>query len=459
MHPTSVVAVTRSICWFRRDLRLTDNPAWSAATEADEVLALYVLEPALLARAGDRRRAHLLAAVADLGDQLAQLGGRLLVVEGPAHAVVASLAAEHGVAEVHANADVTPFARIRDAHCDGVAPMRWHWGTLVQPPGAVLTGKGTLSRVFTPFYRRWAQTEVGTVQPAGSARLLDPVGGIPLPEADPSIDPTTAGSRGAQDRLAAFCGIVDDYPDLRDLPAVAGTSSLSADLRFGTLGPREVLYEVGGASPGREAFCRQLAWRDWYAHLFHQNPALATRAMKPEYDAIAWRDDPADLEAWQQGLTGYPMVDAGMRQLLHTGWMHNRVRMITASFLVKDLLIDWRSGEHWFRTMLIDADVPQNVGNWQWVAGTGPDAAPYFRVLNPVTQSRRFDPDGEYIRRWVPELAELSNSVIHEPWTAAPLDLAAAGVVLGDTYPAPLVDHGDARDRTLDAYKSALGRT
>ncbi len=218
------------------------------------------------------------------------------------------------------------------------------------------------------------------------------------------------------------------------------------------------MLAAGDADADRQAFVRQLAWRDWFAHLLVEVPSLARRSLRPEYERIPWRDDPDGLEAWRTGRTGYPIVDAGMRELRATGSMHNRVRMITASFLVKDLLVDWRVGERHFRHLLTDGDVSQNIGNWQWVAGTGPDAAPYFRVFNPVTQSRAHDPAGRYLRRWLPELGGLSDRDVHAPWEAGPLSLAAAGVTLGVDYPEPIVDHRDARQRALAAY-SEVRRT
>ncbi len=445
--------MTTAVVWFRRDLRLDDNPAWADATAtADAVCPLYVIDPALFEPAGEHRRRALLGYLGSLDGELRGRGGRLRVECGRPADVVPRVAASVGAASIHLNADTTPYSRRRDAavgHAlgDGVG---WHdhWGTLVCRPGSITTTSGSVSRVFTPFFRRWNATEWDDRPEGGEASITaDPGDGVP----DGGDD--SFSERAALDRLAEFDGFVDDYPDGRDRLADDATSQLSTALRWGAISPRRVATEIGGGTPGREAFVRQLAWRDWYAHLLVELPDLRTRAMKPDHE-IAWIRDDHGTAAWRDGRTGYPVVDAGMRQLARTGWMHNRARMITASFLCKDLLVDWRLGERWFFDQLADGDVAQNAGNWQWVAGTGPDAAPYFRIFNPVTQSRRFDPDGDYIRRWVPELADVPTQWIHAPWEAPPLELAAAGVVLGDDYPAPIVDHAAARDRALAAYQA-----
>ncbi|MFT4989798.1 MAG: deoxyribodipyrimidine photo-lyase [Acidimicrobiales bacterium] len=449
------------LVWFRRDLRLGDNPAWAAATkQADQVTALFVLDPALFDRAGTFRQQALVAHLRCLDAQLRERGGRLRIEHGDPAVVVPSIMNTLAADRVHWNTDTTPYAVPRDTNVAAALGDRvqTHWGTFVHEPGRVLTGRGTLSKVFTPFYNVWNKTEMTAwVTGEGDATVADEAG-AGLPQLG-SAQEHAAGEHAARERLHNFLGRIDDYLDTRDLPAVDGTSQLSGDLRFGTLSPREIAAVVGETTNGRRGFVRQLAWRDWYAHLLFQNPTMPSAAIKPEYDAVVWRNDADDFQAWKDGTTGYPIVDAGMRQLLHTGWMHNRVRMIVGSFLVKDLLVDWRKGERWFRHLLVDADMSQNVGNWQWVAGCGTDAAPYFRVFNPWTQSRKFDTAGDYIRQWVPELAGLDKKMIHEPHLAPPLDLAAAGVVLGDTYPHPIVDHAFARDRVLTAYKTALGKT
>lgn len=441
------------IAWFRRDLRLDDNPAWAAATVDDAVVALVVVEPGLLDTAGPFRRRAFLDGLGRLDADLAERGGRLRVETGNPAEVVPAVAAAHDAASVQVNNDVSRWSTARDRRVAAAlpCPLVGHWGTLVQRPGDVLTLKGTLSQVFTPFYNAWAKLPLGPPVVAGDATILAD-GGEGVPDHDPIEQPPF-------ELLQTFLTHAERYPTERDLPAVAGTSELSTALRFGTISARQVARIAGTDQPGAAAFVRQLAWRDWYAHLTAQKPDIDRLALRPEYDTIPWETGP-DAEraftAWTEGRTGYPIVDAGMRQLAATGWMHNRVRMITASFLVKDLLIDWRRGERWFRHLLSDADIPQNAGNWQWVAGTGPDAAPYFRVFNPILQSKKFDSAGAYLRRWVPELAGLNDKQIHWPADVPPLDLAAAGVVLGDTYPAPIVDHFAAKEETLLAYKSAL---
>lgn len=442
--------MSTGIVWFRKDLRLRDNPAWTAATRDHErVIALFVVDPGLWDRVSDRRVALIAGHLRKLDESLRERGGRLRIELGNPRQVIPAVVAATGATKVAANADVTQYAKNRDATVATSVDLELHHGTLVHPPGSILTQEGDRYRVFTPFSRRWFETSPPRPDAPGNARIGGKAG-RELPETEsPPLEP---GEEAAYARLEAFDP--ERYPEERNRPDLDSTSRLSIDLKCGVISPLGILDHVGVGSDGARAFVRQLAWRDFYAHLLDENPGLVDHAMKPGYDRIAWRDDPEGFDAWTRGMTGYPLVDAGMRQLLAEGWMHNRVRMVTASLLVKDLLVDWRKGERWFRRQLLDGDVSQNVGNWQWVAGTGADAAPYFRVFNPVSQSKTFDPEGDYIRRWVPELAAVPTEYIHEPWTAGPLALTSWNA---DAYPAPIVDHAEARQRAVDVYKSAVG--
>jgi deoxyribodipyrimidine photo-lyase len=445
--------MSTALVWFRSDLRLTENPAWAAATSDHErVVALFVLDPALWHGCGVRRRAQLGANLAALDQSLSAWGGRLRVRRGDPRSLVPEEAA--AVEAVYWNGDAGPYAADRDGTVAARIRCRVEIrpGNFVHGPGRVVTDRGSAYRVFGPFYRRWSSAIREPWPEPGQGRVAaDPGDGLP----DCDEPPMPAGERGAEGRLEAFLGKADLYADERDLPFRDGTSRLSADLKFGTISPRAVADLVGDSSPGRRAFLRQLAWRDFFAHLMAAAPRTRDHSARPQYEGVRWRVDPEGFAAWAAGQTGFPMVDAGMRQLAAEGWIHGRVRMVAASFLVKDLLVDWRLGERHFRRQLIDGDVAQNVGNWQWVAGTGYDAAPYFRILNPVVQSRRLDPEGEYLRRWVPELSRLPSVAIHAPWEAGSGVLARAGVVLGETYPAPMVDHAEARRATLAAYGAA----
>jgi deoxyribodipyrimidine photo-lyase len=433
--------------WFRRDLRLGDNPALLEACAEGAVVPLFVLDPRLWEPSGDPRRAYLAASLRSLDADLRGLGGRLVVLHGdPTHCVVEA-AREVGADRVHIAADYGPYGRRRDAAVEaaladaGVALVRTGSPYAVAP-GRVVNQQGNPYRVYTPFSKAWA--EHGWRGPVDAPRhgdwlTLDADAG--LPDAGPAgAELPEAGEAAALHRWHEFAAAaLDDYADDRDRPGVDGTSRLSVHLKWGEIHPRTLLADLAPRrSKGAATFRKELAWREFYADVLFHHPETARDYLRPEFARMAY-DQPGDrLTAWQEGRTGFPIVDAGMRQLAATGWMHNRVRMITASFLLKDLHVEWQYGARHFMRLLVDGDLASNQHGWQWVAGSGTDAAPYFRVFNPTTQGRRFDPDGTYIRRWVPELADVADP--HEP-----------GPVPG--YPAPIVDHGAERQEALARYE------
>lgn len=467
------------LLWFRQDLRLADNPALHAAVASGRpVLPVYILDDETPGawRLGGAARWWLHHSLAALARNLGTLGAPLVLRRGEARRVVTDLVRDTGAAAVYWNRCYEPQAIARDETIkamlkqDGIEARSFN-SALLHEPWTVENKAGEPFRVYSAFWRAClARDEPEAPLPAPKA--LVPATAESDHLEDWALLPTapnwakdfeaawTPGEDGARDRLTGFLDeAVNRYKAQRDRPDIAATSRLSPHLHFGEIGPRQIWHATqaaiaaGGASETSALkFLSEVGWREFSHHLLYHNRTLPEAPLRPEFADFPWHENGAALAAWQRGRTGYPIVDAGMRELWATGWMHNRVRMIVASFLVKDLLIPWQEGEAWFWDTLVDADLANNAASWQWVAGCGADAAPYFRIFNPVLQGEKFDPDGAYVRRWIPELAQLPAAHIHKPWLAPDAVLAAAGVTLGESYPTPIVDHGTARDRALAAF-------
>ncbi len=465
------------IHWFRRDLRLADNRALHAAAQSGEtIVPVFIFDPAILSGLyfGLPRLAWLVKALEALDADLNRLGSRLWVRYGDPRLALAEVAAETGASALYFNRDYTPYALRRDAGVTRALtlPVQACDDGVLLPPGSVLKQDGTPFTVFTPFKNRWLALPKEPSVPAPPAaafyrtppltaydmvRLWHNVGQhqpVSLPDAGEAaaarrlesfLEQGVAGYSAGRDQLAA-----GEQDDTR-----GGSSFLSPYFRFGMLSPRQVYWSArevytrtdsAAARESVERWISELIWREFYTHVLWHFPHALRGSFRPEYDRLLWRDAPADWQAWQNGETGYPVVDAALRQLQAMGWLPNRARMIVASFLSKDLLLDWRAGEQHFMRWLIDGDPAQNNGGWQWSAGTGTDAQPYFRVFNPVTQAQKFDPEGRYVRRWLPELRDVPAALIHAPWTMPDPPRH---------YPPPIVDHAFARDRALAAFSAA----
>lgn len=478
-----------TLLWFSRDLRLSDNPALTAAVARGQpVIPLFVLDDD---DAGDwaptgASRWWLHHSLLSLAKELQALGSTLVLRRGRAATVLTEVAEETRATAVYWNRRYEPWAlsrneKLKKSLTEKGLDVQSFNSALLREPWELHNKSGMPFRVFTPFWKTLRHSLGAVTTSPAPTRILNPTRSIKSDAlAAWQLTPQrpdwasefstlwTPGEKGASHRLAKFSKqAVARYHERRNIPSVTGTSRLSPHLHFGEVGPRQIwralttqlmAREGNPISGGVETFLSEIAWREFSYHLLFHFPTLPHQPLRREFADFPWIDDPHQLRAWQRGATGYPIVDAGMRELWHTGWMHNRVRMIVASFLIKDLLINWQTGAAWFWDTLVDADLANNSASWQWVAGCGADAAPYFRIFNPSLQGVKFDPDGAYVRRWVPELTNVPAAFLHEPWAARPLDLSDVGVTLGKTYPFPLVDHAAARERALKALEAAKAK-
>jgi deoxyribodipyrimidine photo-lyase len=472
-----------ALVWFRRDLRDHDHAAlYHALKQSRRVYCAFCFDTEILDRLpsrADRRVEFIWHSVVELNARLADAGGALLVLRGRAREEIPRLAEALGVGAVYANHDYEPAAIDRDEAVQSRLAaagreLRTFKDQVIFERDEVLTGAGTPFSVFTPYRNAWLK-KVNAFYLSAYGRPAD--GGAlarPTPRTVDAAMPTLddlgfrltnlrelripTGMSGARTLLDEFLTRIDAYQETRDFPALKGPSYLSVHLRFGTVSIRELARRAHAIrGPGAATWLSELIWRDFYFQVLAHHPHVVGHAFRREYDAVVFDNDPERFAAWCEGRTGYPIVDAAMRQINQSGYMHNRLRMIAASFLVKDLHCDWRLGEQYFADHLNDFDLSANNGGWQWAASTGCDAQPYFRIFNPVTQSQKFDGDGRFIRRYVPELARVPDRYVHAPWTMGALDQQAAGCVIGRDYPAPIVDHGEARALTLERFGRVKG--
>ncbi len=472
-----------TIVWFRQDLRLADNPALDRAVANGNIIPVYILPPEGDAEPdrdgihqGGASRWCLHHSLTALDRDLRTRGSRLIVRRGEPAEVLIRLATDSGAAAVHWNRRLEPAGIATDRAVkqslrdEGLDAASFN-GNYLHEPWHVLNKQGAPYKVFTPYWKALLAEgidqpilpEPESLNPVPAkidSETIDSLGLLPrLDWADGFADWWTPGEEGAWDRFESFIDEVSDYHETRNRLDLDGTSRLSPHLHFGEISPRQVVARVRSAYPnaleekGPEAFLREIGWREFGANLIYHFPQTQAENLDARFDHLPWRNDPDHIAAWQLGQTGIPVVDAAMRALWATGWMHNRARMIVASFLTKNCLVDWRIGADWFMDTLVDADLPSNTAGWQWVAGTGADAAPYFRIFNPVLQGGKFDPEGAFIRRWVPELADLPDKALYAPWEASPAVLDRAGVTLGESYPQPIVDLKASRERALEAFQ------
>ncbi|MEY3017779.1 MAG: hypothetical protein RL336_914 [Pseudomonadota bacterium] len=467
--------MTIAIHWFRQDLRLADNPALCQAVARGDLLPIYILddESAGEHAMGGASRLWLHHSLQSLNQSLQ---GQLRVYQGNALDVLTQLCRDHDISSVCWNRCYEAWRIERDGQIKtalkaaGVEVISCN-GSLLWEPWQVLKGDGTPYKVFTPFFKNGClkAAEPAPCKPApseinfaeGAFGALANIEALALQPSirwdEPMLQHWRIGEEGALERLKAFAEAgINDYKEGRNLPAKTFTSRLAPYMHFGEISPRTVWHAATlmGDDDNVYTFKSELGWREFSYSLLYHFPQMPRRNMSSKFDAFPWGDDTSALKAWQRGMTGYPIVDAGMRELWHTGYMHNRVRMIVGSFLVKNLLLHWHHGEAWFWDTLFDADLASNSASWQWVAGCGADAAPYFRIFNPITQGEKFDPEGDYTRRWVPELKDVPKKYLYQPWEAPPMLLKAAGVELGVDYPLPIVEVKASRERALGAFKS-----